>query len=73
MLTEYNFNDKFFSQGEISKLKLTRSQKQQACQEHAEEWRQRAGLNNPVEQFCELQKSDPSIVRYRKGGGKEIF
>ena len=31
MLTEYNFNDEFFSQGKINKLKLTRSQKRQAC------------------------------------------
>ena len=30
MLTEYNFNDDFFSQGKISKPKLTRSQKRQA-------------------------------------------
>ena len=39
MLTEYNFNNEFFSQSEVSKPKLTRSQKQQASQEHAEECR----------------------------------
>ena len=46
MLTEYNFNDEFFSQGRINK---PRSRKRQACQEHVEEWRrQRVGLNIPV-------------------------
>ena len=71
MLTEYNFNDEFFSQGKMNKPKLTTSQKRQTCQEHAEEWRrQRAGLNIPVDQFCELQEGDPSLERYTKGGGK---
>ena len=52
MLTEYNFNNEFFSQGKISKPKLTRSQKRQARQEHAEEWRRpRAGLNILMDHF----------------------
>ena len=57
MLAEYNFNDEFFSQGKINKPKLTRSQKQQACQE---EWRrQRANLKISVDKFCELQEGYP--------------
>ena len=53
----------------INKPKFTRSRKQQARQELAEEWkRQRTGLNIPVEQFCELQEGDPSLERYRKLG-----
>ena len=36
ILTEFNFDDKFFSQGKLSNPKLTRSQKCQDWREHAE-------------------------------------
>ena len=68
--TEFNFDDKFFPQDQVSNPKLTRSQKHQARHECAKEHVKSAGLIIPVGQFCELQESDPSLEKIRKGGGK---
>lgn len=71
---EFNFDDEFFPQNQTSKPKLTRSQKWQARQEHAEElFRQRADSDISVVQFCELQESDSSLEKFRKGSAKGSF
>ena len=35
-----------------------------------ENLRHKAGLGMSVAQFCELQESDPSLEKFRKGSGK---
>ena len=71
ILTEFNFDDELFSQDKLTNPKLTRSQKRQARHEHTEEQlRQKAGLGMSVAQFRELQESDPSLEKFRKGSGK---
>ena len=60
-----------FSQDKLTNPKLTRSQKCQALHKHTEEQlRQKAGLGMSVAQFHELQESDPSFFKFRKGSSK---
>ena len=66
ILTEFNFEDEFFSQDKLTNPKLTRCQKHWARYEHTEEQqRQKAGLGMSVAQFCELEKSNPSLEKFR--------
>ena len=61
----------FFSHYKLINTKLTRSQKCQVRHEDAEEQlRQKAGLSMSVAQFRELQESDPSLEKFRKGSVK---
>ena len=71
IITEFNFDDELFSQDKLTNPKLTKSQKRQPWHEHTkEQLRQKAGLGMSVAQFCELQESDPSLEKFRKGSGK---
>ena len=70
--TEFNFDDQFFPQDQVSKPKLTRSQKCQNRHEHAKEHVKSAGLDIPVGQFCELQESDPSLENSEREVVREV-
>ena len=62
--TEFNSDDELFPKDQVSRPKLTRSQKRQAGHEHTKEHVKSAGLDIPVGQFCELQESDHSLEKF---------